>query len=76
VCCVCGKFLTAAALLCSAVQDRDVVLIGIHVMLCERGAWWSVMLVRSSVEACGADTKITDTGTRNKLMENSLSPLT
>ena len=76
VCCVCGKSLATAAVPCSAVQDRDVVLTVIHVMLCGRGAWWSVILVRSSVEACGAEPKTTDTGTRNKLMENFLSPLT
>jgi len=71
LCCVCGKSLAAAALLCSVVQDRDVDIIVIHVMLCGRGACWSVI---SSVEACGAEPKTTDT--RNKLMVNCLSPLT
>ena len=64
---------------CSAVfccPGQSVVFVVIHVMLCGRGACCSVMLVRSSMEACGAEPKATDTGTRNKLMENCLSPLT
>lgn len=76
VCCVCGKTLATAALLCSAVQDRDMVPTVRKVILCGRGACWSVMFVYSSLETCGAEPKTTDTGTRNKLMDNCLSSLT
>jgi len=73
LCCVCGKSLATAALPCSVVQDRDVEIIVIPVMLCGRGACWSEI---SSVVACSAEPKTTETGARNKLMENCLSPLT
>jgi hypothetical protein len=57
-------------------SDRDVVHMVIHVVVCGRGACWSAMLVRCTVEACGAVPKKTDAGVWKKLTENFLSPLT
>jgi hypothetical protein len=60
----------------SVLQHKGVVPIIIHVTAIGKGACCSMVLVYSSVEACVAEPKITGTVTRDKLMENFLSPMT